>query len=184
MADTVRTLASALALIADNLSRNISPQDLRDVVVSTYGVYGEIYIANGSTAQGSIGTTYTVITGFNSDGTNGLASTVIADKANNRIRIPLDGVYKISAHFSFSGTNSRNFTIGLHEDGVLDPQGIATRLMNGTGDLGNMSFTCIIEISGASAGTPVELDLRIKADTGASNSVTIEDASFDVVKIG
>jgi len=37
MADTVRTLAALQALLADNATGEISPQDLRDMLVSVYG---------------------------------------------------------------------------------------------------------------------------------------------------
>ncbi len=38
MADTVRTLAELQALLADNTSGQISPQDLRDLMVTTYTI--------------------------------------------------------------------------------------------------------------------------------------------------
>lgn len=41
MADTVRTLSALQALLADNSSRAISPQDIRDAVISAVGfMYG------------------------------------------------------------------------------------------------------------------------------------------------
>jgi len=37
MADTIRTLSALIALLADNAAGEISPQDLRDAIVSCYG---------------------------------------------------------------------------------------------------------------------------------------------------
>ena len=51
MADTIRTRASLLTLLADNATGDISANDVRDFLVSTFGVYGAIYIKDGSTAQ-------------------------------------------------------------------------------------------------------------------------------------
>ncbi len=47
MPDTVRTLSALQALLADNVTRAISPQDLRDAVISAVGFcYGRALSAN------------------------------------------------------------------------------------------------------------------------------------------
>lgn len=48
MADTVRTLDALLALLADNTSGDISPQDLRDYVVSAHSWLGGNLLINGA----------------------------------------------------------------------------------------------------------------------------------------
>ena len=49
MADTRRTLTAIQALLADNTAGDISPQDLRDAILSGSLEYGELYIDTPST---------------------------------------------------------------------------------------------------------------------------------------
>jgi hypothetical protein len=46
MADTRRTVAALQALLADNVAGDISPQDVRDFLVSTAPAYGALYISS------------------------------------------------------------------------------------------------------------------------------------------
>lgn len=58
MADTVRTLAALQALLADNGSGLISPQDLRDFLVSVFaGRGGAAAVADGGTIAHGLGVT-------------------------------------------------------------------------------------------------------------------------------
>lgn len=47
MADTIRTLAALQALLADNSSNDISPQDLRDAIYSLHNAYQVMGAADG-----------------------------------------------------------------------------------------------------------------------------------------
>jgi hypothetical protein len=52
MADTVRTITEILALLADNTSGDISPQDMRDAIVTLAALSPTIPISSSMTAQG------------------------------------------------------------------------------------------------------------------------------------
>lgn len=57
MADTRRSLTALQALLADNNTGAISPQDVRDLLVSAAPPYGSIYLSSSSeTSIGGIGT--------------------------------------------------------------------------------------------------------------------------------
>ena len=107
MVDTPRTLAEIQALFADNSTKNISPQDLRDFVASIMSEYGSIYVNNGVTAQGSIDTTFVQVLNF--DTNNGAAGNVVADQANNEIIIGTAGDYFCMASIAFTGSNNITF---------------------------------------------------------------------------
>ena len=49
MADTIRTVAALQALLADNATGDISPQDLRDMLVSTTNAYQQLYTTSWQT---------------------------------------------------------------------------------------------------------------------------------------
>lgn len=57
MADTDRSIADILALFPDNSTGAVSPQDLRDMVVSLQTAYGDMYVSSAlATTLGTTGT--------------------------------------------------------------------------------------------------------------------------------
>ena len=119
MADTIRTKAAILALLADNASQDISPQDLRDAIVSIFGVYGFLYVTNGVTAQTGIGTSPALVTGLVTAGAgvgttpNGTSKRIVIDSGS-------DGVYLFLFTCSFSGTNNATFTFNVRKNGSTE----------------------------------------------------------------
>lgn len=100
MADTVRTRSALLTLLADNTSGAISPQDIRDFLVSVHGVYGSIY-HTGTSASSSVSlndSTWTVLDGFSA---NGESSGTTPDHSSNQITVGTDGIYLVN--WSVSG---------------------------------------------------------------------------------
>lgn len=98
MADTQRSLADNLLRLADNTTRQISPQDLRDLLVSALGGYGEVYTTGGTGTQ-ALTSSPTLI---NQITTNGDSSNVVPDQANNRLTISTAAVYQITANISWT----------------------------------------------------------------------------------
>jgi hypothetical protein len=89
MADTKRSLAAVLALLADNIAKAISPQDLRDAVVSLSPSFGSMYfstpaetsITDQSTPTKAAGTTTSVsLSGFDMPANNRLRYTGSPDR--------------------------------------------------------------------------------------------------------
>lgn len=117
MADTVRSRAAILALLADNTTGDISPQDIRDMFITAHGVYGEIRVEAGVTAQSSIDTTPAKVTGWN---TNGLSSGTTPDHAtDNDISVLSDGIYHVSWSLSCdSPTASTTFEFEIFKNGA------------------------------------------------------------------
>ena len=136
MADTVRTRAAILALLADNTSKDISPQDLRDTVVSMFGVWSAIYVADGMIAQTGITTTPVKVSGFTTNvvGKGGM----IPDHTDDSITIPVDGDYLVLAQISWSGSVNQQFEIHVAVDTVESPFGTHRKIGAG-GDVGSAS---------------------------------------------
>jgi hypothetical protein len=121
MADTQRTLAALQALFADNTTGDISPQDLRDFLVSSQGGYGSIFVTGGSTAQVVSGTPVKM-SGF---ATNGISSGTTPDNANDQITISVAGDYDIALLAgSFIGSNGSTPTLDIYING--SPSGLPT----------------------------------------------------------
>lgn len=109
MADTVRTLAELNILLADNANNDISPQDIRDLMVSFNLCYGEIGVVDN--ASGLVMDNTFMDCGLN---TAGKARGVSV--SGQRLVAPVDGVYDIKYRVNF---NSLLSTSGTYEFAVF-----------------------------------------------------------------
>ena len=137
MADTAKTLAEITALLADNTSGDISPQDMRDAILSCLSGYGHISTLGGVTNQGSLTTTPVKLTGFTADGPS--SADVTPAHGSDQITVTVAGKYKVSVQLSFSGTASKTFLLRTYVDGVITTLGCQRKLGTG-GDVGSCSF--------------------------------------------
>lgn len=110
MPDTIRTLAELNQQFADNTSEAISPQDVRDLMVSLM-VHGEI----GSLAKSAI----TLGTGFQAldfDASGAIERGVTVDTVNKWLVVPVAGKYEVVFEVSFNGTNNTTYDFGVFKD--------------------------------------------------------------------
>ena len=175
MADTARSLSDLQALFADNDSGDISPQDLRDYLVSALGGYAEIYVNAGSTAQGSIDTTPVLLENW---GTDGDESGIDADSANDKISLDIAGRYLVNFNASFNGDNLTVFEFELYVGGVATgrrscPSAFGPSLQTTAG---------ISAILNATAGQ--DLEVYVNASAGSGKSITLTDAQLCAKLIG
>jgi hypothetical protein len=177
MADTRRTKTQILALLADNTTGDISPQDVRDWLVSSWGGYASININNGVTAQVTGGSTPVKFTGFNTtEGSNGPSNGYTPDKTGSDITIDLDGVVLITCGFAFSGTGNTEFEVYCYKNGVDTGLGFHRKLGTG-GDVGSAGFTGILSVSASDY-----LELYIETPAGSA-SMTAENVQFCATQI-
>lgn len=173
MADTSRTLAALQALLADNTSGAISPQDLRDMLLSLASGYGSITVLNGSTAQTSISATPAALTGF---AANGPAVGVTPDHTADTITVATEGHYRVTGQFSFSGTASKIFLLRLYLDGVITTIG-GTGVTNAAGTGGTCGFSGVIAIPAAGV-----LSVYVHSSDGGT-SITPSDMQLSVTRV-
>jgi hypothetical protein len=160
MPDTQRDTTSLLALFADNTSGNISPQDLRDGVVSILGGYGGLR-ADGSAAQMTgLNATPTKLTVFThnlvADGANVVPST-----ANDNVTVNITGNYEVHASVSFDGSGGAvQYVFEVYVGGV------ATGVR---GMVASISGTAHASASGTVAITAGQtVEVRVSTNTGSS----------------
>ena len=117
--------------------------------------FGEIFVTGGSTAQ-SIGTTYTKLTGFTTDGqSNG---GVINAAANDKITLGKVGKYEVTCTISsLSATANRVFTFALFLNGVQQTQVMCQRKYASAGDVGHCTLRGFID------NTRLNNDIDIRA---------------------
>jgi len=173
MADTERSLATILALLADNGTGNISAQDLRDAVVSILPDYGNLYI---STAAAT--TLTTVDTYYEAAGTTTLGANVSAFDmpANGRLRYTgaPTRIVLVTATISMTASiNSQVLDFRLAKNGTTD---VATEVQRkiGTGsDVGAASVSGILSMA-----TNDYVSLFAENTTSGGTTVTLTKMSL------
>lgn len=116
MADVIKDLTTILTDWADNTTGDITPQRGRDMIVSLHGVFGDMRVETGVTAQGSLTSTPAKMTGWTTDGV--AVGTTPDSTTNKRIVVGTAGTYWVEFHISFTGTASETFTFEIYKDGV------------------------------------------------------------------
>jgi len=113
MADTARSLADLQTLLADNTSRDITPQRLRDFLLSTFSGYGGLYTETDQT--------------FTVEDTVEFADNMISsddvtpDHTANSITVTVGGTYLIMCSMSFkSFSTSGDYTLTPRVNGSYD----------------------------------------------------------------
>lgn len=171
MADTARTLTALQTLLADNTTGDISPQDLRDFLVSCMGGFGHLYVTGGTTAQASLSGTPAKLTCFDSDGVN---DDVTVANANDRITIATAGEYMVGFNLSFeddTATPPHTYYFPIYKNGsttVIE----AAHTCDDQNKLYNVSAAGILTLAAADY-----LEIYVYSD-GVGDSVTVAEGSF------
>ena len=173
MADTPSSVASLQTLLADNVTGAISPQDLRNFLVSALGIYGSIYVFEGATEQSNVGTTGTLLTCFDTDGpSNGTTPA----NASDQITCTVAGTYEFHFYVCFSGTNGGVFQFRLRKNGT--EQSYGTTRVGGGASFGSASFGGQITLAANDI-----LTIYVNSDT-STDDLTVSEAQFTVRMIG
>ena len=140
MADTKRTQTAVLALLADNVTGDISPQDLRDSVVSGranqgqgWAFYTEGTAVTQGTAQAISADTRTLLLndGLGAASHAGQIQDMIVPWSSNKLNVELDCSYNVRVTFKgqiASATAGHYFTIELDIGGGIGVTWAGTNL--------------------------------------------------------
>lgn len=168
MVDTVRTVAQLQALLADNTTGDISPQDLRDFLVSVQPPYG------------SISRLVAAATTINTPGTyEKMAGTTLLGNAD-RFDMPVDGRLRytglVRKHMHIAVTTSftaggNNVTVGLKvaKNGVVLDDSVARRRVGTGTDIGSTALHADVFMDQNDY-----LEIYVTNETN-TNTVTIEE---------
>ena len=178
MVDTIRTMAALQSLWADNTTADISPQDGRDVIVSSMtGGYGLIYVTGGSTEQTSIGTTDVLLTAFTSD--SGADSGCTETAASDRITLDRAGKWLVLFQCDIlPSAASEVLTFTIRYDGSLTNYKGQVRTLDTT--YHRVAIFAIVASTGANEG----VEVYVKSGNGSGTGITVAEAQLAVVRIG
>jgi hypothetical protein len=177
MADTQRSLAAVLALLADNTSKDLSPQDIRDTVVSLQNDHGQVYEIGNASA--------TVITNTTSFFVANLSGTTLSTSPHNfdspssgRLRYTgaADRFLHIACSISFtSASNNQVIYIDLGKNGTVGGESEMRRRINTGTDVGSTALHWITQVSNNDY-----IELFVRNSTSATN-VTIECINLQAI---
>ena len=168
MADTIRSLAELNALFADNGIGSITPQDIRDLMVSMM-VHGEIGSLNKAAVTLPAG--FTPLD-FNAAGAVGRGLTI--DTANKWIvSVPVAIKAEVSLEANFNGSNNTTFDFAVFRN----PDGTAEQLTRLSGSCRIVSAAMIGSVSLSAA---IQLQPGDKLQAG----VRANGASFTLLRGG
>ena len=132
MADTIRTFAEILALFADNNNGDVSPQDMRDFVVTQRAHVGGLYVTT------PVATTFSdTSTAVKVLGTTALISNAVDFDmpVNNRLRYigaqPIEALFVAGVSMT-CGSNNQNTRMSFAKNGTVIEDSVAGRKI-GTG---------------------------------------------------
>jgi hypothetical protein len=168
MADIPRSTVVLQGLLPDNTTGQISPQDIRDFLVSALGGHGAIYAASAAGAQGTT-TTPAKLTFADTDETAPKQTT--PDHTDDSITIDVAGKWEVSACVSFSGSSSATFVVEARLDAIATGHKFIRKLGTG-GDVGSASLCGQITVT---AGQKVTLYVN---NLAGSKSITVEAGSL------
>lgn len=177
MPDVARSRADNIANFPNNTTGQNSAQDQRDLIESVFGCSGELRIAAGNTAQGSIGTSFVQVTGWNSNG-GAAAADITVDHTTDDMTITVDGVYLILCSLSVKDpTASALFRFEVHLDDVATGQAMEI-VTNATPDRFHLSCFGLLLCAVGDV-----IDLKVKSD-GAGRTFTPTEGQLIAKMIG
>ena len=153
MPDTIRSLAELSTLLSDQSSGAITPQDIRDLMVSQM-VHGEI----GSTAKAAI-TLAAGVNVVNLDSAGAVVRGLTLDTVNKRISgVPVEMKALVHAEVNFSGAQNTTYTFAVFQNGVQVPRLTRTARPTAVADIRQVAFSTSLQCAAGDT-----FDLRVSA---------------------
>lgn len=174
MVDTIRQRSELLTLLADNTSGAISPQDLRDFVVTALGGYGGVYVSTPVSAFTCTSSTERTFPAY--DATTA-SSDVVAAVPASTLTLPVAGDYLVM--FDISGSFDSNI---VSAEFKVAKNGTATSFTT-TGDFTTSGTIYAVGTHGIiTCAADDVLSVRVETDTTAD--FTISSGTFACAMLG
>lgn len=176
MAQTPRSIDDLETLLADNEAGAISAQDVRDLMESALGCYGQLKTDGGSTAESLSATPAEIDTWL----TSGPCRNTTPDITSpvGELQLDADGIWALhfDASFLVTGATDR-FDFELRADDVA----IAGAQAQVTGTLGERVAVSMTALYSATSGVGISV---YAAAIGAAGDITIEHARLTAFRVG
>jgi len=170
------TKTDLLALLPDNITGEISPADVREIVNNVLGGYGGMVHSESGVGTQTISTTFVKVQQWEfATPSNGIVADVSGVNSGT-ITVPVDGDYEVHYDLDFIGSPNLYHLHLYKNDELIHPQ-IGTSV-KGAADPVNVSFNTIVTLS-------ADDELSIYINCAATNKLfDIEHGQLLVKRIG
>jgi len=190
------TPESSVTFSGGNSKYTITGEAGRDILTGTYswtitdgglrvsrnvnnrggGISGQLYTAEGVTAQPIANGTSGTVLNFASDGVEKLMN---AEATNKKIAVTYAGFCKVKFKLSGKVGAAATFSFQLLVDGVVEAGAKTSRYYSGTSDIGNQGFVALVALAGGA-----ELKIRATHTDGSPVDYTPVSASLVCEMLG
>ena len=172
MAQTERSFVDLMVLLADNTTKGVSPQDLRDAIVSCLGGYASMYVVGSAISQ-AFTATPTKVTCWAGIGTERGAA---ADVSNDRIVIGAVGDYLITLTACVTSAPPTDLDLAFYKNGVA-LTGASTRVQVAAAE---RTSAMALGVASLVIGDYIELYAAATPDS----AIVFRDAHFTLKRLG
>ena len=181
MTQTQRSVAEVYAILPDNVTEDISPQDLRDALETWLPGHGSIYVPAAAAAAITIPNTADYVE-CTAPAWSLHAGGHLFDESDGNGRLTYTGVANVIAHISASvsmtsGSNGQVTHWRLGINGTPDASSESQRKIGTGTDVGALA---IHEVAELATGDHISLFVR---NATAANDVTVEVAQIAAITI-
>lgn len=183
MSQTERDTAALQTLLADNVARDLSAQDIRDAIASALGGYAGLALTIPSSPITKVGVAQTplIITEYDAVTVQSADANVdgsVANATTGVVTTPADGIYQCSFYASFTSSVNNHLVHFQHFKngslGLIESQ----RFIRTGSDVGAVSmFNPFLFTAGD------EHDVRIFVDAGSAD-ITFQALGFNFFRVG
>lgn len=171
MPEQERTIANLAALLADNVTGDISPQEVRDLMASAMGGYAGLIqtVAGGTETLVGVGATPVLIDVYDAVSSQSIDVNLVgaeASLANSQLTVGVDGFYQLSFFASFNlGSNNKTAKFIAFLNALATDLEYDVFVSNGS-DLGGVGLSHVFELNAADL-----LDFRVSIDTPTADVI-------------
>lgn len=173
--DTHRTLTQLLTALADNTNGDITPQVMRDLVITTFANYGSIRVVS-SHSETIIASTAEKYTDWDQAGPSNACTVDVA--STYRITVPADGAYRVALTVSLNSiTSAGTLTWQVRKNASVSAEGALE------GKVNSAAVACCVaceDILNLVAGDYLE----VWVTSTNSGSFSVGKAALSVARIG
>jgi len=171
MAEQERTIANLAALLADNVTGDISPQEVRDLMASAMGGYAGLLqtVAGGPDTIVGVGATPVLIDVFDVVSSQSIDVNLVgaqASLANSQLTVGVDGFYLLSFFASFNlGSNNKTAKFIAFLNAVATDLEFDVFVSNGS-DIGAVALSHVFALTAADL-----IDFRVAIETPSADVI-------------
>ncbi len=181
MTQTPKILSALLAQLPDNTTGDISPEDIRDVVVSLFPSRGQLDLTASAQTTFAASDTYYKLAGTTALDTS-LGQDGFSQAANNELRATkaVDQVLLVTANVELAcAANNKTFGICFAKNGVALPAAHVSAILADSNEGYGFSLTTLIPTA---ANDTISLFVRNETDTTAVTAIAMSLSAVGFIR--